>query len=378
MAIAPLSLPGYAAPQSLDFSSLANLGQVYKQANQDATRQATLAQLGQGDKIDPRVLLASGDLSLANLGVQIQNRQEDQARQERQDARQLERDKVTDANSAAYLRIAQQNAARANEDKPLIKEVTDPNTGATSFVRINPRTGELTPLGSPPTSGGSAAGVNPNSAFGKAYYKADAERVSEYMDAGKAAQEGKATLDQIDALRKEAYTGPIIGRAATYLGVPANQALEASTNQLSLDVAQKMKGSLSDKDIAFVKSQVPTAATGGEAGRAASDAIRAGFERAEQRASFYRTWAERYGNINGADAAWKRYVNENPMTVNDSKALGGRRFNPDYNKDFGQYLEPAGQQKTRQSSGPISKAQYDALPSGSTFTAPDGSVRVKP
>jgi len=149
MAIAPLQLPGYAAPQSLDFSSLANLGQVYKQANQDANRQATLAQLGQGDKIDPRVLLASGDLSLANLGVQIQNRQQDQERQAKLDQRQLERDKVTDANSAAYLRIAQQNASRANEDKPLIKEVTDPNTGATSFVRINPRTGELSPLGNP-------------------------------------------------------------------------------------------------------------------------------------------------------------------------------------------------------------------------------------
>ena len=149
MAVAPLQLPGYAQSRDLDFSSLANLGQVYKQAAADTARRETLAQLGNGDKIDPRVLLSSGDMSLANLGVQIQNRQEDQARQAQQDARQLERDKVTDANSAAYLRIAQQNAARANEDKPVIKEVTDPNTGATSFVRINLRTGELSPLGNP-------------------------------------------------------------------------------------------------------------------------------------------------------------------------------------------------------------------------------------
>lgn len=385
MAVAPLNLPGYAPARDLDFSSLANLGQVYKQAAADRgirdafangipTDGAGLSQLGATvGAYNPQL-----GLSLAQLGMSAEQRRAEQERQARLDERQLSRDAQADKQWAASHALQKAAAARANEDKPLIKEVTDPNTGATSFVRINPRTGELTPLGSPPTSGGYAAGVNPNSAFGKAYYKADAERVSEYMDAGKAAQEGKATLDQIDALRKEAYTGPIIGRAATYLGVPANQALEASTNQLSLDVAQKMKGSLSDKDIAFVKSQVPTAATGGEAGRAASDAIRAGFERAEQRASFYRTWAEHYGNINGADAAWKRYVNENPMTVNDSKALGGRRFNPDYNKDFGQYLEPAGHQKAQQSTGPISKAQYDALPSGSTFTAPDGSVRVKP
>ena len=149
MAVAPLQLPGYATPQSLDFSSLANLGQVYKQANQDANRQATLAQLGQGDKIDPRVLLASGDLSLANLGVQIQNRQQDQERQSRLEQRQTSRDAVDDRFREESLRLQKAAAARANEDKPLIKEVTDPNTGSTSFVRINPRTGELSPLGSP-------------------------------------------------------------------------------------------------------------------------------------------------------------------------------------------------------------------------------------
>jgi len=149
MAIAPLQLPGYATPQSLDFSSLANLGQVYKQAQADATRRDTLAQLGQGDKIDPRVLLASGDLSLANLGVQIQNRQQDQERQSRLDQRQTSRDAVDDRFREESLRLQKAAAARANEDKPLIKEVTDPNTGSTSFVRINPRTGELSPLGAP-------------------------------------------------------------------------------------------------------------------------------------------------------------------------------------------------------------------------------------
>lgn len=164
MAVAPLQLPGYATPQSLDFTSLANLGQVYKQADQDATRKATLAQLGQGEKIDPRVLLASGDLSLANLGVQIQNRQQDQERQARLDQRQTGRDAVDDRFREESLRLQKAAAARANEDKPIIKEVTDPNTGATSFVRINPRTGELSPLGNPQPA---SQPNNPFSAGGK-------------------------------------------------------------------------------------------------------------------------------------------------------------------------------------------------------------------
>ena len=54
MAIAPLNLPGYAAPQTLDFSSLANLGQVYKTASQDSARKEalSLANLGQGGQAD--------------------------------------------------------------------------------------------------------------------------------------------------------------------------------------------------------------------------------------------------------------------------------------------------------------------------------------
>lgn len=372
MAIAPLQLPGYAAPQTLDFSSLANLGQVYKQAAADTARRETLAQLGQGDKIDPRVLLASGDLSLANLGVQIQNRQQDQERQSKLDTRQLGRDAVDDRFREESLRLQKAAAARASEDKFTIKEVVDPNTGATTLVRVKTTGGEgPIPLGLQP----SGSGTNPKSPFNQALFKADAERVNSYSEGAKLAEEGTATLDTIDNLRKSAYTAPVIGPLAAKLGHPATQALEASTNSLALDVAQKMKGSLSDKDIGFVKSQVPTAATGGAAGEQASGAIRAGFERTKQRAQFYRTWAEQNGNINGADAAWSKYSQENPLTVEDKDALGGRRFNPNYNKDFSPYLRSSRQPQQTQG---ITQQQYDALPSGSTFTAPDGTQRVKP
>ncbi len=115
MAVAPLNLPGYAQSRDLDFSSLANLGQVYKQAAADTARRETLAQLGNGDKIDPRVLLSSGDMSLANLGVQIQNRQQDQERQTRLDERQLSRDAVDDNFRRQSLALQQRAADRADE-----------------------------------------------------------------------------------------------------------------------------------------------------------------------------------------------------------------------------------------------------------------------
>lgn len=97
MAIAPLSLPGYAAPQSLDFSSLANLGQVYKQAAADRglrdafasgvpTDAAGLSQLGaRVGEFNPQL-----GLSLAQLGMNAGQREQDRERQARQDAFQRE------------------------------------------------------------------------------------------------------------------------------------------------------------------------------------------------------------------------------------------------------------------------------------------------
>jgi len=342
MAIAPLQLPGYATPQSLDFSSLANLGQVYKQAQADATRRDTLAQLGQGDKIDPRVLLASGDLSLANLGVQIQNRQQDQERQARQDSRQIERDKVSDANSAAYLRIAQSNAARANEDKPLIKEVTDPNTGSTSFVRINPRTGELSPLGSPmPAS-------QPNNPF------SGGGKFNEGQ--GKAAGFTDRMLQSEGILSGVGGQGGVQGQGTSAVQT-ALSAIPGVGNYLTSADRQKYEQAKRD----FINAQLRR-----ESGAAISPTE---FDSANKQ--YFPTPGD------SAEVIQQKSANRR-AAIEALGREGGPSYKPKYTFDEGGRVTPYGQPKPSQASGPISKAQYDSLPSGSTFTAPDGSVRVKP
>jgi hypothetical protein len=239
------------------------------------------------------------------------------------------------------VRTADRLDAAAAEGKYTIQQVTDPTTGGTSLVRVK----ASGPEGPISTTGASSApanpALNPKSPFNAAMVKQDAKRVSEYADSGKMAQEGIATLDFIDGLRKQAYTGPIQGAIANKLGHPATQALDGAVNALALDVAQKMKGSLSDKDIGFVKSQVPTLSMGGTAGEATSGLMRAAFERTQQRAQFYRDWVERKGNINGADKQWNKFANENPLTVEDKKALGGRKFDPGFKKDYGRYIPPS-------------------------------------
>lgn len=69
------------------------------------------------------------------------------------------REGETDRHTRVMEGYAGRAADRADEDKPVIKEVTDPNTGATSFVRINPKGAEG------PVNTGSPAPTTPNNPY---------------------------------------------------------------------------------------------------------------------------------------------------------------------------------------------------------------------
>lgn len=70
----------------VDFSTLGQLGDLYQQGRQEAMRRQTLASLGQGGP-DADILLRSGDLSLAQLGVGLKNRSADDAWRREESAR---------------------------------------------------------------------------------------------------------------------------------------------------------------------------------------------------------------------------------------------------------------------------------------------------
>lgn len=107
---------------TLDFSTIGNLGQVYKQAQADQVRQQTLAQLGQGGTIDPQALVKAGiginDLGLANLGVGMQNHNDTLAHQTVEDRRASANDTFSHDIQTKQLAISQQNSDRQNEGVP--------------------------------------------------------------------------------------------------------------------------------------------------------------------------------------------------------------------------------------------------------------------
>jgi hypothetical protein len=91
-----------------NFSPLGDLGQIWKQNRQDQIRQQTLANLGQGTDADYNSLIRSGDLSLAQLGVAMKNRNSDDIWRQQEAARAQQ-------NSDRSFELQKRTADRADE-----------------------------------------------------------------------------------------------------------------------------------------------------------------------------------------------------------------------------------------------------------------------
>ena len=92
----------------VDFSSLGDLPQIWKQGQADAMRRQTLASLGQGTDVDANALLKSGDLSLAQLGVAMRNRSTDDIWRQQEAARAQQ-------NADRSYKLQERASTRADE-----------------------------------------------------------------------------------------------------------------------------------------------------------------------------------------------------------------------------------------------------------------------
>jgi hypothetical protein len=166
----------YQGPPAFDFySALSGIGDTL-QNNTKAKQQAQVnesrrAAFSDFTALDPRspdygkqaITIAqklgqAGDQEGAMKFIGLAQSASDRTRQDQQDA--FSRDLQT-----KQFGLSQRAADRADKDKYVIKEVTDPNSGATSFVRINPDTGEQSALsGAAPAP---SAPANPFSTGGK-------------------------------------------------------------------------------------------------------------------------------------------------------------------------------------------------------------------
>lgn len=136
---------GFQGPPAVDFyGMLSGLGDAIKerrtaQAKKEAFAAATAP--GPDGRIDygKAILgLAQVDPHSAALLAQIQSHNDALKQQDRQFGFQTDQAKVAQGNADRTFGLASRAADRADEDKPVIKEVTDAN-GQTALVRVNPK-----------------------------------------------------------------------------------------------------------------------------------------------------------------------------------------------------------------------------------------------
>lgn len=311
----------------VDFSTLGELPQVYRKAQQDELRKQTLANLGQGGAVDAATLLKSGDLSLAQLGIQMQNRQAEESWRREEAARsQRNADRSFDFTKSQAL------------EKPTIQKVKDVN-GNEVLVRVLPD-GTSTPI----DIGGDKTAGNPFS-YGK-------QNETQSKDSGYANRMFQSEGVLRDPKLAEASQS-MFDRAASRV-LPGDV-----SNRIVSEGYQKYDQAARD----FINATLRR-----ESGAAISQSE---FDNA------YTQYLPRPGDTKEVLAQKQR---NRQATIAGIAGGGGAAYRPPFTFGPNGEMVPSGNptQGATPAGKPISKAQYDALPSGTPFTAPDGSRRIKP
>jgi hypothetical protein len=219
--------------------------------------------------------------------------------------------------------------------------------------------------------------------MGKGLSKADVAMIEEERARARAAGDMVNIAGQMKELAPNlGYTGPggtLYGAVDDAIGVlpgdsGARGAFRSLATEAQLTFTEKTKGAITDREMANFRQAVPNLSQTPEGNAMIADALIAGSRRSQMRAQFFEQYAAASGSLQGAQAAWQGYMEANPLIENQ-----GGRIQINGEGDPSAYL-PGGSpaQATGGPSRVSSDAEYDALPSGATFIAPDGTTRRKP
>lgn len=306
-----MAYDGYGMPR-VDFSILGNLGKDYKNARKEATRERTLAELGQGASIEDvgRKLFQSGDieggLSLAKLA----------------DA-QAQRD-WTRTYQSGMLDIARQQLARRDEPEDIRK------------IR--------------------AAGMDPNSPEGR-------KALFPRTDTPISATDKKAIFEAEDAVPQLQGTVENLSRAIEL----NDKTFSGYTAGLRGDIGTKLPGGgfVVDENAALATAEW-SKIMGPEALNQMASTLKGATTDFE-----LRKFIEMLGDPGTPPQVRKGVIQRMKLLAERKLQVQGARV-----KDLreGSYFKPNGPKANK----PITRDEFEALPSGSQFMAPDGTMRVKP
>jgi hypothetical protein len=231
--INPISFP---APQAYsggaDFTPLAKLGDVYREAQAEAAKQRALAQLGADPNANAQTLIRSGIPSLAQMGLNLQQQGVSNTRADRQLSIQEAQEKRAAENNEADSptgRVKQLIEAGENPKDPKWREfiVTGQKAAATELTfpeQVAQRKKEALALGLKEDSPGYQSyvltGKMPRE-DAQPLTATDKKIIHETDGLIISGAAGISSLNRAKALSKNAYAGPLagaIGYGTSFLG----------------------------------------------------------------------------------------------------------------------------------------------------------------
>lgn len=97
------------------------------------------------------------------------------------------------------------------------------------------------------------------------------------------------------------------------------QALNGYLKQFNLNLMQKMKGAISDREQEMLAQAAPELGKTPEGNARLMDALEVSANRTIQASEFRRAYLEQNGSARGADSAWANYINSRPALSQDPK-----------------------------------------------------------
>jgi len=175
--------------------------------------------------------------------------------------------------------------------------------------------------------------------------KAEFDKLKELDAAAEAARGVKSGVATLRDMRKGvSYEGlpgaGLMSKAAGIFGQGGGQALEAQATQFKLDLSGKLKGAISDKEQSMLNSATPGLGMSDDAAERTLSVYEGAAERAVERGKFYQTWRARNKSLVGADDAWDRYVEQNPVVQTDKD--GGLKLNRKNLGNWQRYIPTVG------------------------------------
>lgn len=252
-------------------------------------------------------------------------------------------------------------APGGSTEPPEIQKFYDEN-GMEVYRQWNPQTGEWDQVGGAKAPSGmnlsvdsegnirftqgdiGAAGRNEGT-LGKELSKADAALLTTARESATAAEDLNSLANQLDAVVNDVgYTGPgggIYGAVDDAIRIlPGDEAARGAFRSLAMEAqltfTAKTKGAITDREMSMFRQAVPNLSQTPAGNEEIIKVIQAGADRVRKRADFYEQFLSQNGSLQGAQAAWGRFIDQNPII--SEGADGSLMLNE--TQSFEPYLDP--------------------------------------